>query len=64
MTALKKEENLTFSKKVKMSLGEGPEPKRRKWRLYDERLSSIVDDVDDCNSMDYLRCIGEMLFMS
>jgi hypothetical protein len=32
LTALKKEENLTFSKKVTMSLGEGPEPKRRKWR--------------------------------
>ena len=42
LTALKREENLTFSKKVKMSLGEGPEPKRRKWRMYDERFSSIV----------------------
>ena len=27
LTAVKKEENLAFSKKVKMSLGEGPEPK-------------------------------------
>ena len=26
LTALKEEENLTFSKKVKMPLGEGPEP--------------------------------------
>ena len=56
LTALKKEENLTFSKKVKMSLGEGPEPKRRKWRLYDERLSSIVDDFDEYDPMDYLHC--------
>ena len=47
-----------------MRLGEGPEPKRRKWRMCDEKLSSIVDDFDDCNSMDYLHCIGEMLFMS
>ena len=58
LTDLKKEENLTFSKKVKMSLGEGPEPKRRKWRLYDERLSSIVDDFDEYDPMDYLHCIG------
>ena len=44
LTALKKEENLTFTKKVKKMMGEGPEPKRRKWRLYDERLSSIVTE--------------------
>ena len=52
LTALKKEENLTFSKKVKTRLGEGPEPKRRKWRMY---------DVDP---MDYQQCIGEMLCTS
>ena len=55
LTALKKEENLTCSKKVKMRLGEGPEPKCRKWRMY---------DVDDFDPMDYLQCIGEMLFTS
>ena len=64
LTALKKEENLTFSKKVKMSLGEGREPKRRKWRLYDERLLSIVDYFDEYDPMDNLHCIGEMLFTS
>ena len=47
-----------------MSLGEGPEPKRRKWRLYDERLSSFVYDFDEYDPMDYLHCIGEMLFKS
>ena len=62
MTALKKEENLNFSKKVKMRLGQGPEPKRRKWRMYDERLSSIVDDFDEYDPIDYLHCFGEMLF--
>jgi hypothetical protein len=61
LTALKKEENLTFSKKVKMSLGEGPEPKRKKLRLYDRRLSNVVNDLDDYDSMDFLYCIGEML---
>ena len=65
LTALKKEENLTFSKKVKMSLGEGPEPKRRKWRMHDQRLSIIdVNDFDDYDPMDFLYCIGEMLFTS
>jgi hypothetical protein len=39
-------------KKVKMSLGEGPEPKRRKWRMYDQRLSNIVNDFDDYDPMD------------
>ena len=29
------------------------------WRLY--RLSSIVDDFDKYDPMDYLPCIGEML---
>ena len=47
-----------------MSLGEGPEPKRRKWRMYDQRLSNIVDDFDDYDPMDFLYCIGEMLFTS
>ena len=64
MTALKKEENLTFTKKVKMRLGEGLESKRKKWRMYDERLWSIVDDFDEYDPMDYLHCIGEMLFTS
>ena len=52
MTAFKEEENLTSSKKVKMGFGEGPGPKRRKWRMYDERLSSIADDFDECDPMD------------
>ena len=47
-----------------MRLGEGPESKRKKWRMYDERLSSIVDDFDEYDPMDYLHCIGEMLFTS
>jgi hypothetical protein len=47
LTALKKTENLTLSKRVKMSLGKGPEPKGRKWRMYDQRLSNIVNDFDD-----------------
>ena len=64
MTALKKEEKMTFSKKVKMSLGEGPEPKRRKWSFYDRRLSNFVNDLDEYDPTDFLHryCIGEMLF--
>jgi hypothetical protein len=47
-----------------MSLGEVPEPKRRKWSLYDRRLSNIVNDLDEYDPMDFLYryCIGEMLF--
>ena len=56
LKAVKREENLTFIKKVKIQMNEPPEPKKRKWRLYDERLSNIVDPID------YLHCIGEMLF--
>jgi hypothetical protein len=59
LTALTKEENLTFSKKVKMRLGEGPEPKRR---LYDRKLSNIVNDFDEYDPMDFLYCIVDMLF--
>jgi hypothetical protein len=59
LAALKKEENWTLSKKVKMSLGERPEPKHRKLRLCNRRLSNIVNDLDDYDPMD---CIGEMLF--
>jgi hypothetical protein len=44
--------------------GEGPEPKRRKWRMYNQRLSNIVNDLDDYDPMDFLYCIGEMLFTS
>jgi len=62
LTALKKEENITFAKKVKKMMGEGPEAKRRKWRLYDERLSSIVTDFEQYDPMDYLSCIGAILF--
>ena len=62
LTALKKEETLTFAKKVKMRMGECPEAKRRKQRLYDQRLSSIVEDFDEYDPMDYLHCIGELLF--
>ena len=38
-----------------------PEPKRRKWRLHDERLLKIDDDFDDYDPIDYLDCIGELL---
>jgi hypothetical protein len=64
LTALTKEENLTFSKKVKMRFGEGPEPKNRKLtlRLYDRRLSNIVNDFDDYDPMDFLYFFGGMLF--
>ena len=62
LTALKKEENITFAKKVKKMMGEGPEAKRRKWRLYDERLSSIVTDFEQYDPMDFLSCIGAILF--
>ena len=63
-TAVKKEENLTFSKKVKMRTGEGPEPERRKWRLYNERLSNIVNDFDKYDPMEYLYCIDALFFTS
>ena len=62
LTAMKQEENLTFAKRVKMRMNEQPEPKRRKWRLYDERLTCIVSDFENYDPMDYLHCIGEMLF--
>ena len=64
LTALKKEENLTFTKKIKMRTGEGPEPKRRKWRLYNESLSNIVNEFDKPDPIKYLHCIGGMLFTS
>ena len=54
--------NITFAKKVKKMMGEGPEAKMRKWRLYDERLSSIVTDFEQYDPMDYLSCIGAILF--
>ena len=38
-----------------------PEPKRRKWRLHDERLLKIDYDFDDYDPIDYLHCIGELL---
>ena len=48
----------------KKMMGEGPEAKRRKWRLYDERLSSIVTDFEQYDPMDFLSCIGAILFDS
>ena len=62
LTAMKQEENQTFAKRVKMRMNEQPEPKKRKWRLYDERLTCIVSDFENYDPMDYLHCIGEMLF--
>ena len=62
LTAMKQEENLTFAKRVKMRMNEQPEPKKRKWRLYDERLACIVSDFEIYVPMDHLHCIGEMFF--
>ena len=47
-----------------MRLGEGPEPKRRMLtkRLYDRKLSNIVNDFDDYDPKDSLYCIGDVLF--
>ena len=56
LTALNKEENLTFSKKVKMSLGYGPEPKRRKWRLYDERPGSRLSSMTPTSTIPWTTC--------
>ena len=42
--------------------GRGPVLKRKKWRLFDGQLSSDVTDFDDNDQVDYLHCIGEMLF--
>ena len=64
LSALKKEENLTFAKKVKMRTNESPDPKKRKWRVYYERLTAVVEDYDNYEPLDYLHCIGELLFTS
>ena len=64
VTAVKKEANLTFSMKVKMRTGESPKYKHNKWRLYNERLSNIVNDFDEYDPMEYLYCIGVLLFRS
>ena len=64
LTALRKEENLTFAKKVKMRMGLSPIARSGEWRLYGERISSIVTDFDDYNPMDYLHRRNALLHLS
>lgn len=61
LSAVKKEETLTFAKKVKMAMREDPEPQKKKWREYNERLDAMIEDFDNYEPTDYLHCIGELL---
>ena len=47
LKALKREDTLTFVKKVKMMNREAPPLQPKKWRLYNQRLDAVVEDYDN-----------------
>ena len=62
LSALKKEETLTFKKKVDWRMRRAPEPQKKKWRDHNSRLNALVEDFDiDTEPLDYLFCLGELL---
>ena len=46
LSALKKEETLTFKKKVDWRMRRAPEPQKKKWRDHNSRLNALVEDFD------------------
>ena len=63
LKALKREDTLTFVKKVKMMNREAPPLQPKKWRLYNQRLDAVVEDYDNyTDPLDYLKCVGELLY--
>ena len=60
LSALKKEETLTFKKKVDWRMRRAPEPQKKKWRDHNSRLNALVEDIDT-EPLDYLFCLGELL---
>ena len=62
LSALKKEETLTFKKKVDWRMRRAPEPQKKKLRDHNSRLNALVEDFDiDTEPLDYLFCLGELL---
>ena len=63
LKALKREDTLTFVKKVKMMNREAPPLQPKKWRLYNQRLDAVVEDYDNYTApLDFLKCVGELLY--
>ena len=64
LKALKREDTLTFVKKVKMMNREAPLLQPMKWSLYNQRLDAVVEDYGNyTDPLDYLKCVGELLYL-
>ena len=62
LDVLKKEQDLTDWKIAQKMMRYPPPTQQRKWRLYDERLSTIIDSYDSyTNRLDYLKAVGSMV---
>ena len=59
---MKKEQGLTDVKITKHLMREAPEPRQKKWLDFDKRLERIVDTYEDYDILDYLKCVGNMVF--
>ena len=61
MNVLKKQQNLTDWKKAQRLTSRPPPPQQKKWRDYSQRLNTIIDNYDDYDRLDYLKCVGTMI---
>ena len=58
---LKKEQDLTDWKIAQKLMRQPPPPRQKKWLDYDRRLNVVIDDYDNYERLDFLKCVGSMI---
>ena len=61
LDALKKEQDITDWKIAQKLMRQPPPPQEKKWVDYNRRLNSIIDDYDNYDRMDFLKCVGSLV---